>query len=461
TGHFTAWSETGNLTYAPNLATPVTILADMADEATLVPRYRGTRTGPNTLDKSTATPTSTGVVFAPLVDDQPPIDLAVGATSLEDFFGRLRRNTPVSGAVEAGLPFTIETEPDGNILVVGLSAGDVTVDISGSGAHDGATLTSVNQRPVDPIFVSQPTFTGVAAEGNLLTAQSAAIWFDDTYGQPLTEWFWIRSGIVVEEGPTRTVTAADVAQGLALQQTVTTGQSLLNREISVLEVQPFQEQMVRTIGGQLASPSVIGTGSETEILFFAKVELPDFTSADSLIASPDGTWDGPLVASQTSGAIFTSSMSRQATFHNFLNPPHSFVPGDKVTIMVSTNVNGTAQYRLRDVNGVWQGTDQTINSTVAQGRVLIASNNLNFPWTTGLVRMAVWIGAAPDLDDPDILAHFVEPTSGDLVNPAVSQSIYGTPVFDFYGDAATWNAGQHQGSLPNFIHTGELFVDVP
>lgn len=78
-----------------------------------------------------------------------------------------------------------------------------------------------------------------------------------------------------------------------------------------------------------------------------------------------------------------------------------------------------------------------------------------------VARIALWLGVAPDLRDINVRSKFSSNLSGDIVDPSVSNTAYGTPVVDFRGPASEWNnlASNNKGSGGAF-GVGGTVVDV-
>jgi hypothetical protein len=74
-----------------------------------------------------------------------------------------------------------------------------------------------------------------------------------------------------------------------------------------------------------------------------------------------------------------------------------------------------------------------------------------------MYRAAMWTGVTADVGNSTVQNNFCNPTTGVLVNPTTSHSAYGTPLFDFYGNAAQWNAlTANHGSSTGWVWTGAV-----
>lgn len=114
---------------------------------------------------------------------------------------------------------------------------------------------------------------------------------------------------------------------------------------------------------------------------------------------------------------------------------------------------------------VWDGTNgwkvksktiagaSTITFNTDGGNVNLLQNVNGAQRVSGTIfRLSAWIGSTLDVTDAAALDRLV--AAGNIVDPAVSISEYGTPEFDCYGDAATWDSG----ALPvgTFTTTGNF-----
>lgn len=69
-------------------------------------------------------------------------------------------------------------------------------------------------------------------------------------------------------------------------------------------------------------------------------------------------------------------------------------------------------------------------------------------------RMAMWNTYA-DINTSGVQDNFCNSSTGVLVDPATSQAAYGTPIWDFYGDADAWNdLSADHGSLGSWTMNG-------
>ncbi|WP_299849738.1 hypothetical protein [uncultured Roseovarius sp.] len=146
------------------------------------------------------------------------------------------------------------------------------------------------------------------------------------------------------------------------------------------------------------------------------------------------------------------------------------VLGDRLHLLVSFQIVGTdAQikaYLWDETSGAWTeainaletgGTSTVFPYGAESGTSLFAS--LGGQRITDLIsyRASFWTttelsGGLPDISQAAVRNNF---TNGlNLVDPAISHSAFGVPLYDIHGPAATYNAGTNLGSGGDFTVNG-------
>jgi hypothetical protein len=142
------------------------------------------------------------------------------------------------------------------------------------------------------------------------------------------------------------------------------------------------------------------------------------------------------------------------------------IGAERANFLISLDANtGTSKIRVWRA-GAWvnDGVDDTSSGTnnfeftVGSSSFAIGSREGVFPFSGLMYRAAMWTGlSAPDAGNSTIQNYFCNPTTGVLVNPTTSQTNLGTPLFDFYGNAAQWNAlTANHGSSTGWVWTGAV-----
>ena len=144
--------------------------------------------------------------------------------------------------------------------------------------------------------------------------------------------------------------------------------------------------------------------------------------------------------------------------------------GDRLHLLVSLQIVGTdAQimaYLWDETSGAWTeainaletlGTSTVFPYGSESGASLFAA--LGGQRRTGLIsyRAAFWTasdlpGGLPDISQASVRNSFTNGTG--LVDPAISHSAFGVPLYDIHGPAAVYNAGTNLGSGGNFLVNG-------
>jgi hypothetical protein len=128
------------------------------------------------------------------------------------------------------------------------------------------------------------------------------------------------------------------------------------------------------------------------------------------------------------------------------------VGAERANILFSMNASGTSRLWVwRSSTGTWgSGTDDISGTGVNLLFSVINDSQLFGQWSGGnyfngtAYRAALWTnlgGAYPDISNSTVRNGFCDPTTGALVNPTTTVALYGTPAFDWYGNASQWNSG--------------------
>lgn len=228
----------------------------------------------------------------------------------------------------------------------------------------------------------------------------------------------------------------------------------------------FTEQGVVATGTEyLTSTGAIGPDSANSLLFASFI--PTAGARRGIIGV-----NGDTLRTYHNGNHTVSYKTDLGGNLNALSPSSS-TAGDRVHILISTRVDGgtgilTVTVGQWDETNGWQ-TDEgfNVNDTntgwTSQAdttfRLLGRTDGTNNTFEGTMFRAALWIDLASpvDITSSTVRDNFFSGAS--LVDPATSQSAYGTTklAFDCYGDASTWNAGSFTYS-PSWTVSG-TFTD--
>lgn len=226
--------------------------------------------------------------------------------------------------------------------------------------------------------------------------------------------------------------------------------------------------VVVTAGDYLTAPATISNAEG--VLIFASFIQP--VEGRSLLISWDGTDGGFWSDHVGTDSQILPRFDVETTGATGMTGPvaaSGASPGDRIHTLLSLRMDGTT---IRAAGTMWNATGgawSTVNNIeLASLDTLLrlsdtnirlfadSTNPTNQRFAGTVYRLAMWTFAddttVPDVSLSGVRDNFTN--AGALVNPATARSAYGTPVFDFSGNAAAYNAGTHDGSLASFTATG-------
>jgi hypothetical protein len=142
---------------------------------------------------------------------------------------------------------------------------------------------------------------------------------------------------------------------------------------------------------------------------------------------------------------------------------------ERANILIAFDADATSlAYVWREGAGAWssQGSDASgggVNLEFTTGGVddfnICSDRNVAATMFDGNIsRVAMWTGiTVPDITNSTVQDKFCNSSTGVLVDPATSVAAYGTPLLDFYGNAAAWNdVSANHGSSTGWSMVGTV-----
>ncbi len=227
----------------------------------------------------------------------------------------------------------------------------------------------------------------------------------------------------------------------------------------------FTEQWVTFDGtnDRLAKSSNLSTDSKTALIFISA----DFATVHggTIRRLLDQSTGASYVAREASGLVEVVWRDTAASAV-ILMFGGTAIGAERANILVALDADATSRIWVwREGAGAWsaQGTDAAgggANLEFTTGTAGIASRDDGFtqPFDGNLSRVAIWTGiSVPDITNSAVRDNFCNSTTGVLVDPATSVAAYGTPVVDFYGNAAAWNnVSANHGSSTGWSMVGSV-----
>ena len=372
--------------------------------------------------------------------------------------------TEIAGAGDLG-PITISGEG----LIEGLEAGAATIEISGTTDQDGVyPVTITDDGSIIPLQ-TEPYTSGSKTLGGTMVAEPAALLYDPDSGPPIRRFEMYRQGILVESDEDRTIVQSDLDLGIVVREHVLTGLESLSADHAAITPAPYAEVMV-TPGAStlLASPAAIHAGTPTTALVFASFVFPSSGTSHQFMRGTGDANDavaancGPQIQTANSGLnLRVYSMTRANRYATISD----VTPGSRVHVLAFADLGSDrtelwVYHETAVLSAAWRDYSlSAIGSEIAIGQTFLSARaDTSQPWNAGHYRAAWWADPANDPDPSRSLERDRFVDGSGLVGPTISQGVYGTPAFDFYGAAAVWSAGTHQGSLGSFTRTGGAYA---
>lgn len=203
----------------------------------------------------------------------------------------------------------------------------------------------------------------------------------------------------------------------------------------------------------------VGAANAAQALFFFSA-APSAITADHALYTQNGLFN--YIRIRSNGTIQIGWRDSGDTI--VLNTSSSSSVGEeRLNALLRLDFSGgTSELMVWQSGSGW--TSFVASSSVGNGTIELTANYpticANFNGTNQFVgtmyRTAAWYGVDVDVTDSAVQNLFSDPTTGALVDPATSVGSLGTPIFDFYGDADTWNAGTNQGSGGDSVMHGAV-----
>jgi peptidoglycan hydrolase-like protein with peptidoglycan-binding domain len=267
---------------------------------------------------------------------------------------------------------------------------------------------------------------------------------------------------------TSTVLATSTTYYAYFVQNSNAGQSAVVSTYSFSTLNPNYNEHLTSFypAARLTSTGALNGGTTTPTgLFYSSFIVPNTinSSADLILASGTNMFV-ELAAVGTS----TTSATIKTEWNN--NPVALFgattvYSGQRINLLVSMNGFATStQYIWTSSSTQWvadatfapiSAHEANLNFTTNPYYIGEGSSGGALHFTGSIARLTLWQGITlPDISSSTVQNEFSDPTTGVTVNPTVSTGLYGTPLIDFYGPAASYNAGTNNGSGGNFVMTG-------
>lgn len=191
-----------------------------------------------------------------------------------------------------------------------------------------------------------------------------------------------------------------------------------------------------------------GASNGTSLMFFASVAFDDAVNAanENLLHASASHIIRRLPADQTISVVLDGPTDVATT---------NTVGAERLHFLYTADTSGSGNIRVYMYTPTIGSWSEEINqaegsSTIdhTQADWAISSNIIaSAGWLDGtLYRVAYWQNISlPDITSASVRNNFVNPAIWKLVDPAISQAAYGTPIFDFWGVHFTTGANQGTG----------------
>lgn len=427
--HWTNAEVVNQLPHAPYLQTPIDQHAPFATDAAFVPRSAGTPSGSASLWRPFSKSTSVDAAGA-------------GTIALDGYFGELREiATAERGAHEVGGSFQLSPGGPGGFLATGIDTDVAELEVAPPNAYEGVYPLDVSAIGLGPVQLRAPEITGDYTVGGTVEAKPSLVAWDPALGRPVQLFQWLRGSTPIEGavGTTHVVTQEDIDQGLYLREQVANAGPIMLDETATLIRPTFVQHGIYTdVFSWLIQNEVLSATPVNEIFLFCSC----------IHGSGNPLHIGNMRVQVHFDRVNLLLIAGLGVEHSFSVSHSGIATGQRFNFCLSANhATGAIKIALKLDGGAWATVLDTVHSFDGTGFDFSGAPTEIYKWyTCTSYRYALFL-SKPDLvaTDTAVQDNFALP-SGDLVDPFISQSLYGLAVIDVYGDAAFVQSGAHHGT---------------
>jgi len=302
-------------------------------------------------------------------------------------------------------------------VVRGVQDDFLNVTIAAPASHVGTYSVDPLSLETGPVLLTPPVFSGSAAVGQSLAAESGLILYDPRHGIPVTTFSWVRQGATPIQSDTYTVQSGDDVFGLFLTQSVTNGAGQAEATTEVLAAPVFSGAPVYFDGNSYVTTTAPVTPSGvTDLIMFLQYDWQGIDEDHFVYSVAAGASHSYVQTGSSNGN------GHQINFGYNVDPGPTWTPltspaGTRSTILARATLGGQMTAANRSGTSPWQVDTVASSPSSSQTswgfniRELDLGRNRFNPATQfeGLIhRFAIWpVSGAFDVTDPSKQSLFV------------------------------------------------------